>query len=76
MTGFEPQVSGVGSDRSANCATTTAHVSVVVVPSLVLPVAALKRRTKGERGREREREREMMIRLTNQNDEAFSDIIF
>ena len=58
MTGFEPQVSGVGSDRSANCATTTAHVSVVVVPSLVLPVAALKRRTKGERGRERERERD------------------
>ena len=24
MTGFEPQTSGVGSDRSTNCATTTA----------------------------------------------------
>ena len=26
MTGFEPRTSGVGSDRSTNCATTTAHL--------------------------------------------------
>ena len=25
MTGFEPQISGVGSDRSTNCITTTAQ---------------------------------------------------
>ena len=25
MSGFEPRISGVGSDRSANCATTTVH---------------------------------------------------
>ena len=27
MTGFEPQISGTGSNRSANCATTTAQIS-------------------------------------------------
>ena len=26
MTGFEPGSSGIGGDRSANCATTTAHL--------------------------------------------------
>ena len=26
MVGFEPRICGVGSDRSANCATTTAQV--------------------------------------------------
>ena len=27
MTGFEPRVSGVGGNRSTNCATTTAQLS-------------------------------------------------
>ena len=31
MTGFEPGSSGIGSDRSANCATTTAQRSNVEV---------------------------------------------
>ena len=25
MAGFEPRITGIGSDRSTNCATTTAH---------------------------------------------------
>ena len=29
MTGFEPRTSGIGSDRSTNWATTTAHGSTV-----------------------------------------------
>ena len=29
MIGFELQISGVGSDRSTNCATTTAHLAVI-----------------------------------------------
>ena len=30
MAGFEPRPSGVGSDRSENCVTTTAFVGAVV----------------------------------------------
>ena len=30
MTGFEPGSSGIGSDRSANCATTTAHLFEII----------------------------------------------
>ena len=36
MVGFEPRISGVGSDRSANCVTTTAHLGL----SLLEPVLA------------------------------------
>ena len=31
MTGFEPRTSGIGSDRSINWATTTAHIDNVQV---------------------------------------------
>ena len=31
MMGIEPQISGVGSDRSANCATTTAKLTQTFV---------------------------------------------
>ena len=31
MTGFEPRTSGIGSDRSTNCATTTAQFANVKV---------------------------------------------
>ena len=34
MTGFEPRISGVGSDRSTNWATTTAQIVVVVSTDL------------------------------------------
>ena len=69
MTGFEPQVSGVGSDRSANCATTTAPCVRCRCTVFGVACRCIKEKNKG-------RERDMMIRLTNQNDEAFSDIIF
>ena len=36
MTGFEPQSSGVGSDRSTNCATTTAYSDYSLVQFSVL----------------------------------------
>ena len=41
MTGFEPESSGIGSDRSANCATTTAQklsISLDVCGSADQPV--------------------------------------
>ena len=31
LSGFELRISGVGSDRSANCATTTAHSLFLIV---------------------------------------------
>ena len=31
MTGFEPRITGVGSNRATNCATTTAQVNVNVL---------------------------------------------
>ena len=33
MTGFEPRTSGIGSDRSANCVTTTAPLANMFAPS-------------------------------------------
>ena len=30
MTGFKPRTSGIGSDRSTNWATTTAHFTIVI----------------------------------------------
>lgn len=37
MPGFEPQTSGVGSDRSANLVTTTAQVTIVYKTDLAVP---------------------------------------
>ena len=31
MTGFEPWISDVGTDRSTNCATTTAHIFFILL---------------------------------------------
>ena len=36
MTGFEPRISGIGSDRSTNCATTTALPLYIFHSSLAL----------------------------------------
>ena len=38
MTGFEPRISGVGSDRSTNCATTTAPLDYMFVHLSVGPM--------------------------------------
>ena len=45
MTGFEPGSSGIGSDRSANCATTTAHC---VTALLQIDIVQLVRNAKGK----------------------------
>ena len=46
MTGFKPRISGVGSDRSSNCATTTAQklfkwIFLVVVVELLVVVTVV-----------------------------------
>ena len=43
MTGFELQISGIGSDRSTNCSTTTARHCTVTLADLseLLPRAAI-----------------------------------
>ena len=40
MTGFEPRISGVGSDRSTNCATTTAKETKTSLSELLNPQIA------------------------------------
>ena len=40
MTGFKPGSSGIGSDRSANCATTTAHLGHFLVYSTGIHVTS------------------------------------
>ena len=41
MSGFEPRISGVGSDHSTNCATTTANSRVFFYSSVLRSAAAL-----------------------------------
>ena len=41
MTGFEPQITGIRSDRSINWATTTAPVPVVMVEVVVIVIGIL-----------------------------------
>ena len=36
MTGFEPRTSGVGSDRSTNCATTTSRIVNIVLGKVLV----------------------------------------
>ena len=47
MSGFEPRISGVGSDRSANCATTTALRVRIVVNVAVLATEIEKKKKEG-----------------------------
>ena len=41
MTGFEPDSSGIVSDRSANCATTTSQVNILTWHCVVTDFAEL-----------------------------------
>ena len=41
MTGFEPGSSGIGSDRSANCATTTALQEIILFKTCSLQFATI-----------------------------------